>query len=210
MVSRWEQDRRCHLEQLCTVVFTCDGKILDTYPGNTQAVLTLDWSPDGKHIASGGADGAVQVWSATTGQTSLTYVRHSASVYAVSWSPDSKLIASGGADGTVQVWDAATGRTLFTYRGHSGAVNSVVWQRGPFLSSWNEAFIASGGADTTVQVWSFGMIGDTKNLLAMALQGELLIYRGHSGPVTSVTWAPDGQHIASGSEDGTVQVWQAM
>ena len=44
----------------------------------------------------------------------------------------------------------------------------------------------------------------------MALQGELLIYRGHSGPVTSVTWAPDGQRIASGSEDGTVQVWQAM
>jgi len=54
------------------------------------------------------------------------------------------------------------------------------------------------------------MIGDTKNMLAMALQGELLIYRGHSGPVTSVAWALDGQHIASGSEDGTVQVWQAM
>jgi eukaryotic-like serine/threonine-protein kinase len=173
-------------------------------------VLTLAWSPDGKHIASGGADGTVQVWSATIGQTSLTYSGHSASVYAVSWSPDSKQIASGGADGTVQVWDTATGRTLFTYRGHSGAVNSVAWQKGPLLPAGIEAHIASGGADATVQVWSFGMVGDTKDLQAMALQGELLIYRGHSGPVTSVTWAPDGQRIASGSEDGTVQVWQAM
>ncbi len=110
----------------------------------------------------------------------------------------------------VQVWDGATGRTFFTYRGHSGEVNSVAWQKGPDLSPGVEAYIASGGADATVQVWSFGMIGDTNNMLAMALQGELLIYRGHSGPVTSVTWAPDGQHIASGSEDGTVQVWQAM
>src|SRR6266566_102482 len=193
--------------QVCSAT---TGKLSDTYPGNTQAVLTLAWSPDGKHIASGGADGTVQVWSATTGQSSLTYSGHFASVYAVSWSPDSKQIASGGADGTVQVWDAATGRTLFTYRGHSGGVNSVAWQRGPLLSAGIEARIASGGADATVQVWSFGMIGDTKNMLAMALQGELLIYRGHSGPVTSVAWALDGQHIASGSEDGTVQVWQAM
>jgi WD40 repeat protein len=140
----------------------------------------------------------------------LIYSRHSASVYAVSWSPDSKLIASGGADGTVQVWNAATGSTLFTYRGHSGAVNTVAWQRGPSVSSWHEAYIASGGIDATVQVWSFGINGDTKNMLAMALQGELTIYRGHTGPVTSVTWALDGQHIASGSEDGTVQIWQAI
>ena len=176
----------------------------------TQAVFTLAWSLDGKFIASGGVDGIVRVWNAITGQLYLTYSRHAAAVYAVSWSSDSKLIASGGADGTVQVWDAATGRTLFIYRGHTGTVNTVAWQGGSFLSTGSNAYIASGGADTTVQVWSFGMIGDTKNMLAMALQGEHVIYRGHSGPVTSVTWAPDGQHIASGSEDGTVQVWQAM
>jgi len=186
------------------------GGTLFIYYGHTQDVLTLAWSPDGKHIASGGADDTVQVWSTVTGQPPLTYTGHSASVYAVSWSPDSKLIASGGADGTVQVWDAATGRTLFTYRGHSGAVDTVAWQRGPSLFSWSEAQIASGGIDTSVQVWSFGIVGDTKNLFAMALQGKLLVYRGHSGPVTSVTWAPDGHYIASGSEDGTVQVWQAM
>jgi len=66
--------------------------------------------------------------------------------------------------------------------------------------------IASGGADATVQVWSFGKASNQ----AMALQGEILMYRGHSGQVMSVTWSPDGQYIASGSEDGTVQVWRAM
>jgi eukaryotic-like serine/threonine-protein kinase len=26
---------------------------------------------------------------------------------------------------------------------------------------------------------------------------------------TSITWSPDGRYIASGSDDGTVQVWEA-
>jgi WD40 repeat protein len=198
------------------------GRLSLTYKGHIQIVLTLAWSPDGRQIASGSADGTVRVWDATTGHTYMTYAGHSAEVNTVTWSPDGKYIASGGADGTVQVWDAATGRLLFTYRGHAGAVNTVTWQRGTLLLPWYEARIASGGADATVQVWSVGeadavvqrwpvgRAGNAQYPQAMALQGELLIYRGHSGPVTSVTWSPDGQLIASGSEDGTVQVWRAI
>ncbi len=110
----------------------------------------------------------------------------------------------------MQVWDAATGLPIFTYLGHSGAVNAVAWQRGAQLFSGYNSRIASGGDDDTVQVWSFGKANTIRHRQLMVLQGQLLLYRGHSGPVTSVTWAPDGQHIASGSEDGTVQVWQAM
>ncbi len=37
----------------------------------------------------------------------------------------------------------------------------------------------------------------------------LYTYGGHSGVVATVAWSPDGQRIASGSTDGTVQVWDA-
>src|SRR5262249_40536122 len=34
-------------------------------------------------------------------------------------------------------------------------------------------------------------------------------YHGHTAPVNSVAWSPDGTHIASDSSDRTVQVWDA-
>ncbi len=37
----------------------------------------------------------------------------------------------------------------------------------------------------------------------------LSIYRGHKGSVRSVAWSPDGTRIASGSDDKTIQVWDA-
>src|SRR5689334_13124133 len=34
-------------------------------------------------------------------------------------------------------------------------------------------------------------------------------YRGHLSEVSALAWSPDGRRIASGSHDGTVQVWEA-
>ena len=37
----------------------------------------------------------------------------------------------------------------------------------------------------------------------------LYTYHGHFASVNAVAWSPDGKRIASGSNDGTVQVWDA-
>lgn len=47
---------------------------------------------------------------------------------------------------------------------------------------------------------------------------SITIYRGHAAPVNAVAWSPGNRHeaahyqsrIASGSDDGTVQIWDAM
>ena len=38
----------------------------------------------------------------------------------------------------------------------------------------------------------------------------LCTYRGHNGKVNALAWSPDGRSIASGSDDKTLQVWDAV
>jgi len=41
------------------------------------------------------------------------------------------------------------------------------------------------------------------------LSTPLVTYRGHTGPVISAAWSPDGKRLASCGNDGVVQVWNA-
>jgi eukaryotic-like serine/threonine-protein kinase len=43
-----------------------------------------------------------------------------------------------------------------------------------------------------------------------AIGTTFVVYHGHSGQVNADTWSPDGNHVATGGQDTTVQVWNAL
>jgi WD40 repeat protein len=77
------------------------------YTEHNGIVYTVAWSPDGKHIASGGLDKTAHIWPpANPGRPACLYGEHAGAVRSVAWSPDGTRIASGSLDKTVHIWQS--------------------------------------------------------------------------------------------------------
>jgi len=86
-----------------------------TLVGDGQPVVAVAYSPDGRLLASGAADGTLRIRDAATHRVVAT-CRHAGPVNGVAFSPDSARVATACGDGVVRVWDAATGREVFACR----------------------------------------------------------------------------------------------
>lgn len=65
----------------------------------------LDWSPNGRWIATSARDETVRIWDARTGRPRFTLFGHAAAVSSADWSPDSSRLVTGSDDGTGKVWE---------------------------------------------------------------------------------------------------------
>lgn len=72
---------------------------------------------------------------------------------------------------------------------------SFAEEGGASLHPTQDRFIA-GGSDTWVRVFAF----ETGAMLEC--------HKGHHGPVRCLRFAPNGESFATGSEDGTIRIWQ--
>ncbi|WP_084658245.1 WD40 repeat domain-containing serine/threonine-protein kinase [Thermogemmatispora onikobensis] len=160
------------------------------YTGHRRnsSIYTLAWSPDGRLLASSGADGSVQIWEALSGHLLQRCDGHRGPVYGLAWSPDGQRLASAGRDGTVRLWNPSTGNELTSYQGHTSCVYSVAWAPDGQL-------LASASDDATVRVWTATSPWESSS------------YRGHRRSVKAVAWAPDSQRLASGGSDGLLHIW---
>ena len=143
--------------------------------------------PDGRHVATGGYDRTVRVWSTERGQIVLLLRGHADAVVALAYSHDGRRIASGSFDGTARIWDARHGARKFFGYGRDFATCVAYCPGGRRL--------VSSSADGRVHVW------DTDRIQ------ELASVAAHDGKANAVAYSPDQRHVASGGDDGLVKVW---
>jgi len=77
---------------------------------HTSSVYAVSLSPDGKWLASAGADNVAILWDVETLNFRYLLEGHTASIWSVVFSADSQLLFSGSEDGTIKIWDVNTGR----------------------------------------------------------------------------------------------------
>ena len=171
--------------------------------GHTQTVNAIAYSPDGKTIVSGGADGTVRLWDGATGKHKAT-LRHGGwmnflfpwlnpSVNAISYSPDGNTVAVASVDSKLRLWDTQTTQLKATLTGHTAAINFVAY------SSDGKIIATAGGwKDYTIRLWD-AVTGETKSVLT-----------GYT-PINVVAYSPNGKTIATGGDyhSNALQLWNA-
>jgi tRNA A-37 threonylcarbamoyl transferase component Bud32 len=157
----------------------------------TQGVMCVAWSPDGRKLASAGADRILGIWDAADGREIFHLSGHWASICCVAWSPDGKRVASASWDHTVRTWNAVTGAPLLTLPVPAANVNSVAW-------SPDGTRLAFGDAQGAIGVCN----ADTG--------ANIHVLHGHKDAVFGIAWSPDGSRLASAGVDATVRLWDPV
>ena len=157
---------------------------IKTFGGHTNSIYSVCYSPNGKYLATGSADG-VKLWNVTTGE----HVKKLAGQDDVVYSSDGKYVASSSSSKVVNLSEVATGECIKRFEGHTDTIYSVAY-------SPDGKYIASGSKDKTIKLWKVAT-------------GECVkTFEGHTDTVYSVAYSPDGKYVASASEDETINIWE--
>ncbi|KAJ2744367.1 WD repeat-containing protein slp1 [Coemansia sp. BCRC 34301] len=164
-------------------------RILDA-PGLAEDyyLSLLDWSLD--NMLAIGLDQSVYLWNATSGDVNcLCQLEGDSYVSSVKWICDGDYLAVGTSDGDVQVWNTESQSLTRTMGGHLARVG---------VMSWGKNVLSSGCHDGSI--WNHDV------RVANHKTAELIAHRGE---VCGLTWREDGALLASGGNDGLVNVWDA-
>jgi RNA polymerase sigma factor (sigma-70 family) len=125
--------------------------------------------------------------------------RPGGNVYSVAYAPGGKVLASGCSDGSVRLWDPKTGKEIRRFIGRPEQPNSYNFVESIAFSPDGKTLAAGyGNGESMVRLWD------------MATGKELRKFDGHQGfGVHAIALSADGKLLASGSEDGTIGIWDA-
>ncbi|MGE0760162.1 MAG: hypothetical protein AB7O38_24330, partial [Pirellulaceae bacterium] len=198
------------------------------------AVVSVDYSPDGKLLVTGSWDNSARIWDVASGKDIQQLVgAHTGTVNCATFSPEGKFVLTTSDDKTARLWDRSTGQVVRDFVGHAGPVRFGLFSaRGDRILTTSDdktarlwdaasgrelqefkshewgvlcaAFSADGTRIITGSADSSARIWDT------ATGQVLLTLSGHTASVTSVAFAPDGQRVLTASDDFTAKLWDSQ
>jgi WD40 repeat protein len=166
-----------------------DGALLWTTGGAEQkqvrvhggaVVYTLDATPDGSTIVTGGCDGMIEVRSTKRFDSPIRSFRaSSAQIMSVALSPDARLVAVAGSDGSIRIFDIDGHEKIVARepRTHRAFVNSLAL-------SQDGAVLLTAGEDGTIKTWNAttGALRASHRMHPGAVRGAAFVERSGAEP----------------------------
>jgi WD40 repeat protein len=177
------------------VVDVSSGEELFTLEGHKLTVKGIEWSPDGRWIATASNDGSARLWEAGTGIFRFALLGHAVTIQDLEWSPDSTRLVTGSDDGTAKVWLITEGgpRELLSL----SAQDTRSGIRAVAFSPNGNRVMTGDEAITATKIWDVRITGSAEwaNLPAIPF------FFG------SAAFTPDGQRLIASSADGSATAW---
>lgn len=170
---------------------TADGSLAKQFAdAHSDTVYGIEFSADGKLLASAAADKFVKVFDVAAGTFVRSFEGHTHHVMDVSWKADRTTLASAGADNAIKVWNVETGEQARTISTYSRQVTSLQYV------GLQDLIVSSSG--------------DKRVFFHNPANGSAAReFPGNTDYVYRAAATSDGTLVASGGEDGSVRVWNA-
>jgi WD40 repeat protein/serine/threonine protein kinase len=156
----------------------------------TDKLKAFRWSPDGRLLATGHAEGVVKVWEAASGKLRQTLKTGSSMPICLAWTPNSRTLAVGDTDKRVHIWNVVGGKGRPTI--------ATEFRDPPHVLAWAPRGRALAAA---------GLMYDPVKIFRFAPGRRPQVLPKPRGRVLALGWAPEGQKLAGGHESGALFLW---
>lgn len=171
-------------------------RVFGQQPGGYWAVTI---SPDGKRLfTSGSGNNTARLYDLSNYKELKQFNGHNGAIWGAAFLKDGKHIVTGSWDATIRVWELATGKQVRTFKKVQGSVRCLALSPdGKYVAAGHFTNTGGGGnqGPGTLRLWD------------VAKGEEIRAFNGHTAPITSVAFSPDGKKILTSSFDRTLRLW---
>ena len=200
-------DKRSGMKTPC---YEGSARVWDSTTGEEVALLphagdvqTIEFSPDGKLIASGGNDGLARVWQVNKNQE-IAQLPHEGIILSVTFSPDGNRVASAGSNAIIRMWNLSENGT-----NPRQISDDKAGYRSSVSFSPDGKWVASDRCDQRLSGFSIPICASNKAHVWEVSTGQEVSSISHNDEISAIAFNPDGQWVASGGRDGVILIWQS-